>query len=337
MLYDTRDALAALFNIEDPLNIVFTKNATEALNIAIFGLIMPGDHVITSFFEHNSVARPLRYLEQRGVEFTRIDLHHHDPEPALRAVRGAIRQNTRALIVNHASNVTGAVAPLGVLGKAAHDAGVVFIVDSAQTAGAHPIDVEALKIDLLAFTGHKGLLGPQGTGGLYVDSNIRLAPFILGGTGSASESDTQPHFMPDFLESGTPNTVGLAGLKASVEDIIERGVVETMRREDALRLRFVDGLRAIAGVRFFGHGDGAEHMPTISLVFDDLNPSEAGYALDNEFNIMVRVGLHCSPWAHEYLGTYPEGTVRFSFGRYTTEQDIEYALTAIDKLCGNPR
>lgn len=331
ILYEAREAIALLFNIDDPLGIAFTKNATEALNMALFGLLRPGDHVITSCLEHNSVARPLRYLEQQGVELTALNLHQ-SAEAARHLVRSSIKPNTRAIVVNHASNVTGAIAPLAAINHIAREHGLVTVVDAAQTAGAYPVSVDTLGIDLLAFTGHKSLLGPQGTGGLYVRPGVELRPFILGGTGSSSESDRQPHFMPDYLESGTPNTVGFAGLLAAIGYIRNIGLETITGIEDTHRRYFVEGLRNIEGVRIHGDEDGIDRTPTVSITITGLSPSEVGFILDDEFGIMVRVGLHCSPWAHEHTGTYPSGTVRFGLGVFTTKKDIDHTLCAIDKI-----
>lgn len=333
VIMDAREVLARLFGIDDPFQLVFTKNATEALNLAIAGLLSPGDHVITSSMEHNSVMRPLRALESRGVELSVIGCSPQgalDPEhlPPL------IRKNTKAVILTHASNVTGTIMPIQEIGHIARQRGLIFCVDAAQTAGAFPIDVSKMNIDLLAFSGHKSLLGPQGTGGLYIRKRIEesIRPLIMGGTGSRSEHESQPDFMPDRYESGTLNTVGLAGLGAGVKYILERGVDTIHAKEIMLTQRFLNGLHSIEGVRIYGPGDAASQISVVSFTIDGMTPSEASFALDEQFCIMSRPGLHCAPSTHRTIGTFPQGTVRVSFGYFNTEEEIGYTLDAVRQL-----
>lgn len=334
VLYDGREALAELLGIEDPLNIAFTMNATMALNTALLGILERGDHVITSSMEHNSVARPLRWLEEKGTEVTRLSCNAAGGELDPDAVRRAIKANTKLVAVTHASNVSGTIMPLSQIGAITRRFGVSLLVDAAQTAGAQPIDVEAMGIDVLAFTGHKSLFGPQGTGGLYVNPSLKVRPLLRGGTGSRSEEDVHPDFMPDRLESGTPNTVGVAGLGAGVRFILGTGVENIAAHKRRLTERFLAGLSRIDGVTIYGPGNGAEQAPIISLNIAGMECSEVGQSLDEEYGILVRCGLHCAPWAHETLATYPEGSVRISLGYFTCETDIDKTLDALREIAG---
>ena len=335
VVLDTRDTLARLFNIEDPLRIVFTKNATEALNIALIGLLRPGDHAITTGMEHNAVMRPLRFLASRGVELSVVpcsDRGELDPED----IRAAFRTNTRAVVLTHASNVTGTIMPVQEIGVLTRERGdMVLCVDAAQTAGALPVDVEAMAVDLLAFTGHKSLYGPQGTGGLYIRKGLdeKIAPLMRGGTGSRSEFEDQPDFMPDKYESGTPNTIGLAGLGAGAAFILEQGVEAVREKEEALTRRFLHHLQDLRGdVTVYGPPAAQKRIPLISFNLRDITPSDAALYLDEQWGIMCRPGLHCAPAAHRTIGTFPQGTVRFSFGFFNTEEHVDLAAEALRRL-----
>ena len=333
VIMDTREVLARLFGIDDPFQLVFTKNATEALNLAIVGFLSPGDHVITSSMEHNSVMRPLRALESDGLELSVIRCSPRgelDPSDLL----PAIRTNTKLVILTHASNVTGTIMPIQEIGHIARQHGLILCVDAAQTAGALPINVADMNIDLLAFSGHKSLFGPQGTGGLYIRKGIeeKIKPLLVGGTGSRSEFELQPDFLPDKYESGTLNTVGLAGLGAGVEYILERGVDTTHFRELTLTQRFLDGLQSIKGVLIYGPVDTSRRISVVSFNVQDMTPSEVSLACDEQFGIMSRPGLHCAPSAHRTIGTFAQGTVRVSFGYFNTEEEINYALDAVRQL-----
>jgi len=333
VIFAAREVLAGLFGVDDPLRIVLTKNATEALNIAAVGLLKPGDHVITSGMEHNSVMRPLRALEAAGVALTVVHCSaagELDPDD----VRAAIRTETKAVFLTHASNVTGTIMPVADVGRIARDRGLLFCVDAAQTAGALPVDVGRMGIDLLAFTGHKSLFGPQGTGGLYIREGLEEAipPLMRGGTGSRSEFEEQPAFMPDRYESGTPNTVGIAGLSAGAGFVAARGVDAIRRREEALTERFLAGLRDLDGVTVYGPKAASRQMPVVSFRIAGLDPAEAALKLDERFGILSRPGLHCAPAAHRTIGTAPTGTLRFSFGYFNTEAEIRTALDAVDRL-----
>lgn len=328
LLAEARENLASLFNVEDASRIVFTKNATEALNIALRALVRPGDHVVTTGVEHNSVMRPLRALEARGTRLTVLPCSE-DAIPELDALERALERPTRLVVTTHASNVVGTVVPLKHVLDRAHARGVPVLVDAAQTAGAHPIDVSTLGIDLLAFTGHKSLYGPPGTGGLCVGAGLELEPLVLGGTGSESELELQPAFLPDALESGTPNTVGIAGLDAGVRFLLERGVETIAEHERLLGGRLLAGLADIPGARVYGPEGPAGRIGLLSLNIDGVSPSEAGLVLDRRFGVMCRIGLHCAPAAHRTIGTYPTGTIRLAWGAFTTEEEIDAVLEGL--------
>jgi cysteine desulfurase family protein len=333
ILLDTREAIASLFGIEDMLRVIFAKNATEALNIAIFGLLKEGDHVITSSMEHNSVMRPLRSLESQGVEVSTVPCSptgELDPSNVL----PLIRHNTAAVVMVHASNVTGTIMPITEIGSITRERDILLCIDASQTAGAVPIDVHRMNIDLLAFTGHKSLLGPQGTGGLYMRKGLenRIRPIMQGGTGSRSEFAVQPDFVPDKYESGTPNTIGIAGLGAGVKFILKTGIETIRSKEEILTGMLITGLKSIPSVKVYGVHDAARQTAAVSFTISGMSPSEIVLRLDEEYNIMARPGLHCAPAAHKTIGTFPEGTVRFSPGFFTTHEEIGYAVEAVAKI-----
>ncbi|HPQ51910.1 MAG TPA: aminotransferase class V-fold PLP-dependent enzyme [Spirochaetota bacterium] len=333
IVLDTRDLAAELFNVDDPFQIVFTKNATEALNLALLGLLRKGNHVVTTSMEHNSVMRPLRYLETQGIEVTTVPCSSQgDIDPQL--IQKSLRPDTSLIVMTHASNVTGTIMPVREIGRIAGEHGVPFCVDAAQSAGALPIDVAEMNISLLAFTGHKSLFGPQGTGGLYIRKRLEntIRPLMMGGTGSKSEFEVQPDFLPDKYESGTPNTPGLAGLGAGIEFIMKEGIDNIRSRETRLTKRFLEGIRNIPSVKVYGPADADSRTSVVSFNIGERMPSEVSEKLDDGFGIMSRPGLHCAPSAHTTIGTFPTGTVRFSFGFFTTEQEIDYAVKAIDKI-----
>ncbi len=329
---DAREAVAELFNIKDPLRIAFSLNASQALNFALLGLLEPGDHVITTSLEHNSVARPLRYLEGQGVKLTILKADHLTGEISIDELKKAIRKRTRLVAVIHGSNVIGRVLPLRQIGEITRRSGVLLLVDAAQTAGSYPIDVERDFIDLLAFTGHKSLFGPQGTGGLFVRPGVQLKAVLRGGTGSRSEEDRHPSFLPDLLEAGTLNAVGLAGLAAGVRFILKETVRKIREKETVLLKRLLNGLKEIEFLKIYGSPSIGTNLPTISLNLSNLTPSEVGYLLDKRYGIMARVGLHCLPWAHQTIGTYSKGTVRISLGYFNTAQDVDFLLEALSDL-----
>lgn len=339
IVYAAREAVCELVNAPDPLRVAFAANVTQALNMAMRGLLRPGDHVITSSMEHNSVMRPLRALECEGVQLTVVRC---SPEGFLNPadVEAAIRPNTRMIVLNHASNVAGTLLPVREAGRIARERGLLLLVDAAQTAGAYPIDVQADGIDLLAFTGHKSLLGPMGTGGLVVGPRVdvsRMEPLIRGGTGSRSEREEQPDFLPDMLESGTPNAVGIAGLDAGIRWVLARGVDAIRAHERTLAQRAIDGLRAIPGVTVYGPLDAARQTATVSFNIAGMEPSEVGLRLDEEHGILCRVGLHCAPAAHRTLGTFPAGTVRFGMGVFSTTEEVDAAVAAVASLAWEAR
>ncbi len=332
ILFDTREALARLFNIDTPERIVFTKNATEAINVAILGLLKPGERVVTTAMEHNAVMRPLRYLEKtQGV---RVDVVPADSRGMvdMEAMARVLEEKAALLVVNHASNVAGSLVDLAGVGALAREAGVPMLVDVAQTAGCFPIDVKSMNISIMAFTGHKSLLGPQGTGGLYVAPGLEPYPLIRGGTGSKSELEEQPALWPDAHESGTPNVVGLAGLRAGVEFVLEEGVDSIRAHEGRLFERFWQGAREIPGLILYGPDEWKERVAVVSLNVGGEDPAWVGHRLDRDYGIMVRVGLHCAPSAHKSLGTFPRGTVRVAFGLFNTSDEVDMALEALEAI-----
>jgi len=334
IVYGAREALARLFRVRDPLRIALTKNSTEALNIALLGLLQPGDHVVTAGMEHNSVMRPLRFLATQGVELT-VAACSPRGELVPRDIRKALRPNTRAVVLTHASNVTGTILPVAEVTAIAREQNVLTCVDAAQTAGVLPIDVEGMGIDLLAFTGHKSLYGPQGTGGLYIRKGLeqRIAPLMRGGTGSRSEHEEQPDFMPDKYESGTPNTIGLSGLAAGVDWVLEQGLETIRAREEILTRRFLDLLEGLGNeVTIYGPRGTGNRTSVVSFNLRKIAPSEAALFFDEEFGILCRPGLHCAPAAHRTIGTFPRGTIRFSFGFFNTEADVDQAAEAVSRL-----
>jgi cysteine desulfurase/selenocysteine lyase len=340
IVYGAREAVCELFHAPDPLRLVWSKNVTEALNLALRGLLRPGDHVVTSSMEHNSMMRPLRALEGAperhlgGVEVTVVECSPSGVlDPA--DVEAAIRPNTRMVALNHASNVVGTLLPVAEVGAICRERDLLLLVDAAQTGGAYPMDVQADKIDLLGFTGHKSLGGPMGTGGLIVGERVdetQIDPLIRGGTGSRSEYEVQPDFLPDMCESGTPNVVGLAGLEAGVRWVLKRGVQAIRAHEVVLTQSLIEGLRSIPGAIVYGTLDPELQTATVSFNIDGMRPSLAGLRLDDEYGIECRVGLHCAPTAHRTLGTFPDGTIRFGLSAFNTAEEVEIALGAVRQL-----
>ncbi|SMC91574.1 aminotransferase class V-fold PLP-dependent enzyme [Sporomusa malonica] len=331
MLYEAREALAELFRIEDANQIVFTHNATDAISMAVFGLLCPGDTLVTTAMEHNAVARAVRYVEAKGVHVVIVPCKR-DGQLDMNAMRAAVMQRPKAVIMSHASNVTGTIMPIAEIGKLTKQIGAIFIVDAAQTAGVEAIDVAAMGIDLLAFSGHKGLLGPQGTGGLYVSEAQAVTPLRVGGTGSLSESDKQPEFMPDRLESGTPNTPGIAGLKAGVRFILDTGRENIQAKEMALTQLLLDGLKGIPTLTVHGNTDIAGRTAVVSFTLNGKDSGQIAHALDRDYEIACRSGLHCAPWAHQAIGTLKTGTVRLSPGYFNTEEEIGQVIAAVQKI-----
>lgn len=320
--------MCVLFGTDNPTRVIFTQNATHALNQALFGLLQPGDHVITSSIEHNAVARPLWALKHRGVEVSEVP-GIPGREFDLEAYNKAFQTNTKLVVTLHASNVTGTLLPVKEIGHTAHEHNALYLLDAAQTAGVFPIDLEQLAVDLLAFPGHKGLLGPQGTGGLIVQPGIRLEPLIYGGTGSLSEEDRQPDFLPDALESGTLNGAGIVGLGAGVRYILNEGMDKIRVQEQALCRRLWNVLREIPGVKLYGSDMVERRSPIVAFNLGDMDSVEASFRLEEKAGVIARAGLHCAAHAHRMFGTLELGVVRFSPSHFTSEEEIEAALQAV--------
>ena len=336
VVLETREALASLFGAPDARDIVFTRNVTESLNLLIKGLLHEGDHVIVSSMEHNAVMRPLVQLESRSVSFTRCPCDETGMLD-IDALAGCLRPNTRAVVMLHASNVTGTVMPVAKVGEFCRAHGLAFILDSAQTAGVLPINMEVMGIDAVAFTGHKGLLGPQGIGGVALTEELahRVEPLVVGGTGSVSDKETIPRFMPDRLEAGTPNLPGIVGLHAALEWRAAQEGGAVLAHALGLAAGFLAGLESLerAGpVRVCGRHDVEQRVGVVSLATPGRDEAEVATLLDELYHISVRVGLHCAPSAHKTIGTFPTGAIRFSFGCFNSEDDVDYALRALAEL-----
>lgn len=331
LVQETRELAASLFAIPHPSQVVFTLNVTDSLNLALKGLLQPGDHVITSSMEHNAMARPLEALRKNGVTVTKVATSPVNGI-CLREIQNAIQANTKLIAIAHASNVTGTLNPIGEIGQIAKEFGVAFLVDCAQTAGVFPINVQEMGIDLLAFPGHKSLLGCQGVGGLYVHKRITLETLREGGTGSHSESLEQPDELPERYESGTLNTSGIAGLGAGIRYIMETGMEKIKQREEELTSLLLAGLARIPGVVLYGPPLGQQRAAVVSFNLEQISANELCMILDKSFQIAVRPGLHCAPDAHRVLGTLQGGTIRISPGYFTTEEEIETCLQAITAI-----
>ena len=331
---ESRRLLAQLFHVDEPSQIVFTSNATEALNLGLKGLLHSGDHAVTTVTDHNSVLRPFRSLmDQCEIVVTWVECDGEgsvDPEE----IGAALRPDTRLVCVTHASNVTGIVHDIGTLSDIVHENGTLLMVDACQTAGCVPINVQDMRIDLLAFTGHKGLLGPQGTGGLYIKPGIetQIQPIREGGTGSQSSSDRQPEKMPDRFEGGTHNTPGLAGLGAGVRFVLDATVEAIQAHESALTKRLLDRLSSIRGVKVYGPSAGPHRVGVVSFTLEGWPPLNLAHLLASGFGIATRSGLHCAPLIHRYLGTSERGTIRASAGYFNTADDIDALCDAVAEI-----
>ncbi len=332
-IYETRERLARLFGISSPSRIAFTSNATESLNIAIHGIIEEGDHVIVTQTAHNSVLRPLYYLEEtKKIELSIVSVDSRGVVSA-EEIEKSIKKSTKVIIGTHASNVTGNIMPIHEMGAIAREHDLIFVVDAAQTAGTIPIDVNAMNIDILCFTGHKGLLGPQGTGGIYVREGVAIKEWKSGGSGTNSYSKKQPQQMPELLEAGTLNGHGIAGLNAALKYIEEVGVDEIHRRESELIWRFYRGVQGIENLRIYGEFvEEKPRCPILSLNIEGYESAEVSDALLGEYDIVTRAGAHCAPLMHVALGTEEQGCVRFSTSYFTTEEEIDRAIQAIAEL-----
>ncbi len=331
IIYDTRATIAQLFGAESPDRIAFTANSTQALNIAIKGILRPGDHVITTALEHNSVLRPLYELEDQGVQLTILpadsigNICYEDFEKE-------IQPNTRAIVTTHGSNLTGNLLDIGRIGSVAKKHGLIYIVDASQTAGVFPIDVQSMHIDLLCFTGHKGLLGPQGTGGIYVREGVEIRPLLSGGSGVQTYLRSHPSQMPTALEAGTLNGHGIAGLGAAVHYIQEIGLDQIRQKEQELMWDFYSKVREIPGVTIYGDFTTGNRCAIVSLNIRDYDSGEVSDALSSEYGIATRPGAHCAPLMHQALGTVEQGAVRFSFSHYNTKEEVNIVVSALQEL-----
>lgn len=335
LVYETRQNLTDLFNAPDCKNVIFTKNITESLNIILKGFLHLGDHVLVSSMEHNAVMRPLVQLRQKNISFTRVPCSH-DGTLDVNDLAKYLQPNTRLVVMTHASNVCGTVLPIEKVGHFCQEHHLKFVVDTAQTAGVWPIDMQKMHIDALAFTGHKGLLGPQGIGGfiLHEDMIEKIEPLISGGTGSISHTEEIPHFMPDRFEAGTMNLPGIIGLNASLNWLKQTTCSAVKQHELMLTQYFLDGIASLnnENILIAGRRDISQRTGVVSIQVKNREMAQLAYELDDKFGIMTRVGLHCAPSAHKTLGTYPQGTIRFSFSWWNTREDIEAAVNALEIL-----
>lgn len=331
IIYDARMALAQLFGAESPDRIAFTANSTQALNLAIKGVLTPEDHVITTALEHNSVLRPLYELEDRGMQLTVLpadsmgNIRYEDFEEA-------IRPNSKAIITTHGSNLTGNLLDIQRVGTIAQKHGLIYVVDASQTAGVFDIDVQKMNIDILCFTGHKGLLGPQGTGGIYVREGVKVSPLLSGGSGVQTYLRSHPPHMPTALEAGTLNGHGIAGLGAAVRYLQETGLDAIRKKEQELMRAFYEAVREIPGITVYGDFRNCNRCAIVSLNVRDYDSGEVSDALSEEYGIATRPGAHCAPLMHKALGTVEQGAVRFSFSHYNTMEEIKIAVSALREL-----
>ncbi|MEA4847022.1 MAG: aminotransferase class V-fold PLP-dependent enzyme [Clostridiaceae bacterium] len=333
IVFGTREQICRLFNFNKPENVIFTQNITQSLNFLLKGFLRRGDHCIVSSMEHNAVMRPLTQLNAEGVEFSRIQCDTFgrlDPED----IKRQIKSSTKAVIMTHASNVCGTLLPIYEIGEICKERGISFIIDSAQSAGALELDWKRLNADAIAFTGHKGLMGPQGIGGFIVSDELanEMNPCITGGTGSFSDSEEQPGLLPDKFEAGTPNIPGIFGLNAALKYLLSIGVESILAYEMKLTGAFINEISNIEDVMLAGIRGTGSRTAVVSLDFKGRDNAEISYRLDKEYGIATRCGLHCAPSAHKTLGTFPQGTVRFSFSHFNTMEEINYAVDAINKI-----
>ncbi len=333
-ILETREMLNEMFHGFGPKNVVFTTNVTYALNVLIKGLLKPGDHVLVSSVEHNAVMRPIVQLSKKGVEFDRIPCDHQG-ELIVDAIPTMIKKNTKAIIMTHASNVCGTILPIEKVGKICREKGLFFIVDSAQSAGVVPIDMQSMCIDALAFTGHKSLLGPQGIGGFIISDSLanKVDPLVSGGTGSISDSEEVPTFLPDRFEPGTMNLPGIFGLNAALHYLQDYGMDQIYREEMGLTSHFLAGLKGLEDkLEIVGRHDTKNRTAVVSVNMKQKDNAEVAFLLDQQYRIMTRVGMHCAPSAHKTLGTFPSGTIRFAFNHFNTMEEIDFALKALEAL-----
>ncbi len=330
-VFETRKLLAEFFGAEAPECMAFTMNSTQSLNIAIKGILSKGDHVITTELEHNSVLRPLYEMEQLGVEISFVK-SDKDGRICCDDFEKLIKQNTKAIVCTHASNLTGNVVDIEYIGKITRKNGLIFIVDASQTAGVFPVDVQKMNIDILCFTGHKGLLAPQGTGGIYVRKGIAVKPLLSGGSGVQSYSKTHPVQMPTALEAGTLNSHGIAGLSAAVKYINETGIDTIRKKEQELMLEFYNGIKDVEGIKIYGDFSTEKRCAIVALNIGDYDSEKVSDVMFEEYSIATRPGAHCAPLMHTALGTTHQGAVRFSFSHFNTMEDVKYAVKAIKNI-----
>lgn len=332
ILYGTRIKLAKMFNVNNPNDIVFTANTTIALNMAIKGLLKPGDHVIATMVEHNSVRRPIEYLRRtQGVTVDYVPVTETG-EISLNVMESLFRNNTKLVVCSHSSNLLGSILPIKAISKLAHDHGAIMLLDAAQTAGLYPVDAVELGVDMLAFPGHKGLLGPQGTGGLYIAPHVDLEPILHGGTGSQSEEPEQPLVRPDRYEAGTVNTPGIAGLGAALDVVLGIGVQQIYLHEWKLTQYLMERLEGISGISIIGPERGIERTGIVSFNLKGYDAADVAYRLDKEYGIAVRAGYHCTPLGHMSAGTKDNGAVRVSVGYHTTTQELDALIHALNRI-----
>lgn len=331
IIFDTRERLCRLFGAQNPKQIAFTANSTESLNIALKGLLNPGEHVITTVLEHNSVLRPLYELRDKGVELTILGCDKKG-NISYKEMESAVQKNTRAIVCTHGSNLTGNMIDIEKVGNIAAANGLVFIVDASQTAGVFPIDVQKMKIDVLCFTGHKGLLGPQGTGGIYVKEGVNIRPLLSGGSGVDTYNTHHPNEMPTALEAGTLNGHGIAGLNAALMYLENTGLEYIRAAEKQHMQRFYNGISEIPEIQIYGDFEADERCPIVTFNIGDYDSSEVSDELFLNYGITTRPGAHCAPLMHKALGTEAQGAVRFSFSHYNTEEEINEAVRAVKEL-----
>ncbi len=332
MVFEARKLLGRLFNIEDVSRLIFTSNVTESINLVLKGFLEEGDHVVTTHMEHNAVWRPLKVLEnKRGIEITVL------PCPGGKAfdpkmLEKALERDTRLVVLNHASNVTGTLMPVKEAGEICRERKVPLLLDTAQTAGVYPLDLREMKVDLLAFTGHKGIMGPTGTGGLYIAPEIQLEPLKEGGTGGDSLLEHQPSHLPDRYEAGTPNLMGIAGLKAAADFLLKEDVEKIREHELELTRYALKELENIPGLKLYGPQTAEERVAVLNFNLGSIPPEEVAYVLDEVYGIMVRSGLHCAPQAHRCQGTVDTGTVRIGMGYFNQKEDILQLCSALKEI-----
>ena len=333
-IYDTRENIAKLFNIDNPMNIVFTNNATDSLNLAIKGVVNKGDHIITTSMEHNSVIRPIKALEKVGVENTIVQC---DDQGFLNIddLEKAIKPNTKLIVTTHASNVCGTLIDIKSISEIANKHNILYLIDASQTVGVYDIDLKDIKADMLAAPGHKGLLGPQGTGILYIREGLNIGILKEGGTGSRSEDLFQPDLFPDKYESGTHNTPGIVGLNEGVKFIFKEGIDKIKEHEEELCKYMLERLEEVPNIIIYGPKDANKRASVISINIGNMDSGEITFLLDSEYNIATRSGIHCAPLAHKTLGTLEQGAVRFSIGYFNTKEEIDKAVAALKEIAKN--